>query len=77
MSELSFDFNIDKHNKATVVIICPRCKREVTHHLDSLEPDMIITCPICDEKIIITQALIDQAQAKYEEIKRDEDGLIG
>mgnify|MGYP002133339748 CR=1 FL=1 len=44
---LHLDLNLDKHLDATLVIECPVCGHEITHHFRSLEPDSVLVCSQC------------------------------
>lgn len=77
MTELKLDLNIDKRSKPTLVIECPRCKHELTHHLETLEAGAQLTCEVCGEVIAISEQDLVRAQSLYQMILRDEDGVIG
>lgn len=77
MSELQIDLNIDKHHKATLVIECPICHHELTHHLETLQPDEQLLCSQCGEKITVTVHDLERAQHLYQQILHGDEGVIG
>lgn len=76
MNTLNIDLNIDKHDTPTLVIECPKCKHELTHHLKSLAPDSVIQCDKCETKIDITNQDLERAETLYGKILKAEDGII-
>ena len=76
MKTLNIDLNIDKHDTPTLVIECPTCKHELTHHLKSLTPDSIIQCDKCEATIGLTSQDLENAESLYGRILKAEDGLI-
>ena len=76
MSELQIDLNIDKHNRPTLVIECPHCKHELTHHLETLPVDGALSCDQCAEQITVSAHDQERARRLYEKILLADDGLI-
>ncbi|WP_028454881.1 hypothetical protein [Chitinilyticum litopenaei] len=70
MPGLNLDLNIDKHHNATLVVECPACKHELTHHLKSLTPDHILPCT-CGEQIGLSGHDLARAQALHQQIIRN------
>lgn len=76
MIQLNLDLNIDKHDHPTLVIECPKCKHELTHHLKTLIPDSTIQCNNCQTVIDITASDLRRAKMLYQQILNAEDGLL-
>ncbi|XZG70984.1 hypothetical protein ACTSKR_03695 [Chitinibacteraceae bacterium HSL-7] len=67
MTGLNIDLNIDKHQKATLVVACPDCGHEVTHRLGALTPDSVLGCQ-CGARISLTPNDLDRANALHQRI---------
>ncbi|MBE9609796.1 hypothetical protein [Chitinilyticum piscinae] len=64
MSGLNIDVNIDKHLNATLVVECPECGHEITHHLKTLTPDSILPCT-CGTRIGLSDQHLRRAQSLH------------
>lgn len=71
MPTLNFDLNVDKHNKPTLVIECPACKREIPRHLTALTPDSVVACE-CGTAISLTARDLDRARQLYQDTLRSD-----
>jgi RNase P subunit RPR2 len=65
----SFDIDLDKHYKATVVIACDACGHESRVDLTSLSPDVPIRCR-CGTQIGMTPHAILRAQQQAAKIRQ-------
>lgn len=65
MTGLNLDLNIDKHNNATLIVECPDCGHEVTHHLKTLTTDSMLPCP-CGTQIGLSQQDLNRASAMHQ-----------
>ncbi|PAS92354.1 MAG: hypothetical protein CGU29_11895 [Candidatus Dactylopiibacterium carminicum] len=73
-STLKIDLNIDKHKRPTLVIACPSCQHELTHHLETLLPDSTLNCEKCNSGIGVTRNDLLRAQDLYTRILIDDGG---
>ena len=77
MSELQIDLNIDKHNKPTLVVECPTCHHELTHHLETIQANAQLPCGQCGAEVMVSGHDLERAQRLYQQILRGDEGVIG
>lgn len=70
----SFDIDFDKHNNATLRIVCASCGHENAHPLKTLTPDDDIFCSKCNANITLDLEAITLAQQQADAIRRDYEG---
>ncbi|MBP8812298.1 MAG: hypothetical protein KBE25_01865 [Laribacter sp.] len=68
---LHLDLNLDKHLDTTLVIECPVCGHEITHHFRSLEPDSVLVCSQCQHSVTVSEADLERAEVLYQAMLRD------
>ena len=68
---LHLDLNLDKHLVTTLVIVCPVCGHEITHHFRSLEPDSVLVCSQCQHSVTVSEADLERAEVLYQAMLRD------
>ncbi|MDF0604534.1 hypothetical protein HZU77_002570 [Neisseriaceae bacterium TC5R-5] len=69
MKPPAFDIDLDKHYKATMVMVCEQCGHEVRQHLQSLHPDAELSCE-CGSHISVSPLILQQAAQRVQQIKQ-------